>query len=96
MVKCEVSPTSRKEACQSIADKNPGFEIVHPYDDIRVIAGQSTIGLELHEQVIGLDAIVVPISGGGMSSGIALATKAINPSCNVILAAPEVCDEMTI
>ena len=90
LVKCEVSPTSRKETCQKIADENPGFQIVHPYDDVNVIAGQSTIALELHEQVAGLDAIVVPVSGGGMSSGIALATKAMNPACKIILTAPEV------
>ena len=95
LVKCEVSPTSRKETCQRIADENPGFKIVHPYDDVNVIAGQSTIALELHEQVAGLDAIVVPVSGGGMSSGIALATKAMNPSCKVILTAPEVNEEIT-
>ena len=63
---------------------------MHPYDDVNVIAGQSTIALELHEQVAELDAIVVPVSGGGMSSGIALATKAMNPSCKIILTAPEV------
>jgi len=89
LVKCEVSPTSRKETCQKIADENPGFQIVHPYDDVNVIAGQSTIALELHEQVAGLDAIVVPVSGGGMSSGIALATKAMNPACKIILTAPQ-------
>ena len=63
---------------------------MHPYDDVNVIAGQGTIALELHEQVLGLDAVVVPVSGGGMSSGIALATKEVNPSCKVILTTPEV------
>ncbi len=65
------------------------MKIVHPYDDNNVIAGQSTIGYELHEQVSGLDAVVVPVSGGGMASGIALATKAVNPKCKVILVQPD-------
>ena len=46
-------------------------------------------------QVAGLDAVVVPVSGGGMSAGIALATKAINPSCKIILTAPEVLSYVT-
>lgn len=66
-----------------------GFKIVHPYDDLNVIAGQSTIAYELHDQIADLDAIVVPVSGGGMASGIALATKAMNPECKVILVQPE-------
>ena len=56
--------------------KMGGAEVVHPYNDARVIAGQGTIGFELLEQAPELDAIVVPTSGGGMLTGIALAAKA--------------------
>lgn len=58
--------------------------MVHPFDDPLVIAGQGTIGLELLEQQPDLDAIVVPIGGGGLISGIAIAVKAINPRVRVV------------
>ena len=61
-----------------------GLTMVHPYDDIAVITGQGTIGLELVEQVPDLTHVVVPIGGGGIISGIAVAVKALNPSLHVI------------
>ena len=57
---------------------------IHPYDDADVIAGQGTLGLEIVEQVEMLDAILVPIGGGGLISGVALAAKAIQPDIQVI------------
>jgi threonine dehydratase len=57
---------------------------VHPFDDAAVIAGQGTIGLEVLEQVPDLEAIVVPIGGGGLISGIACAVKEIKPQVRVI------------
>ncbi len=56
---------------------------VHPYDDPDVIAGQGTIGLELLEQVPDLEAVVVPIGGGGLISGIATAVKAVKPEVEI-------------
>ena len=58
--------------------------MVHPYDDRAVIAGQGTIGLELVEQVADLTHVVVPIGGGGIISGIAVAAKSLNPSLRVV------------
>ncbi|MGH7574125.1 MAG: threonine ammonia-lyase [Longimicrobiales bacterium] len=58
--------------------------LVHAFDDNRVIAGQGTIGLELLEQVPGVTVVVVPIGGGGLISGIALAMKNARPSLRVI------------
>jgi len=58
--------------------------MIHPFDDPRVIAGQGTMGLEILEQVPDVDTIVVPIGGGGMISGIAIAAKALKPSIRVI------------
>jgi len=66
-------------AARELAEKE-GFAFVHPYDDERIIAGQGTIGLELIEDLAELDAVIVPIGGGGIISGIALATKALKPS----------------
>ncbi len=57
---------------------------VHPFDDPRVIAGQGTIGLELVEQVPELDAVLVPVGGGGLISGIAVAVKSLRPAARVI------------
>src|SRR5512138_3718423 len=57
---------------------------IHPFDDEAVIAGQGTIGLELLEQVPGLDAVIVPVGGGGLVSGVAIALKSIRPEIRVI------------
>ena len=57
---------------------------IHPFDDADVIAGQGTIGLELFEQLPGLEAVVVPIGGGGLIGGIACAVKSINPAVRVV------------
>jgi threonine dehydratase len=61
-----------------------GSTFIHPFDDADVIAGQGTIGLEMLEQVDGLEAVVVPIGGGGLIGGIACAVKSRNPNIRVI------------
>lgn len=61
-----------------------GLTFVHPFDDAAVIAGQGTLGLEILSQVPDIDAVVVPIGGGGLISGIACALKEINPRLQVI------------
>ncbi|MBO0769381.1 MAG: pyridoxal-phosphate dependent enzyme, partial [Solirubrobacterales bacterium] len=61
-----------------------GQAFIHPFDDPDVIAGQSTVGLELAAQVPELDRVVVPIGGGGLISGIALALKAARPEIEII------------
>lgn len=60
-----------------------GGVFIHPFDDEDVIAGQGTIALELLEQLPSLDAVVVPIGGGGLISGVAFAIKKLNPDCKV-------------
>jgi len=71
-----------EQACALCAERGAVF--VHPFDDPRVIAGQGTLGLELLEQVADLDAVVVPVGGGGLVSGVGLAIKARRPSVRVI------------
>ena len=60
-----------------------GYTFVHPFDDEDVIAGQGTIGLELLEQLPDLDAVIVPIGGGGLISGVAFAIKHLNPNIKI-------------
>ncbi|EAS06712.1 pyridoxal-phosphate-dependent protein (macronuclear) [Tetrahymena thermophila SB210] len=69
--------------------KETGCEIVHPYNDYRVIKGQGTIALEIYQQIQKpLDFIITPVGGGGLLSGILIASKAISPSTKVIAAEP--------
>ena len=65
-----------------LRDKH-GYTFVHPFDDPLVIAGQGTIGLEILEELPDADAIVVPIGGGGLISGVAFAAKSINPKIKI-------------
>ena len=60
-----------------------GYTFIHPFDDEDVIAGQGTIGLEIIEQKKDIDAVIVPIGGGGIISGIAFAIKSLNPNIKV-------------
>jgi threonine dehydratase len=71
-----------------------GLAFVHPFDDERVIAGQGTLGLELLEQCPDMDAVVVPIGGGGLVGGVGLAIKAARPEVRVIGVQAEALDAM--
>ena len=64
--------------------KQHGYSLIHPYDDVHVIRGQGTIGLEILQSVPDLNCLVVPIGGGGLIGGIALIAKAIKPDIEVI------------
>jgi len=82
-----------KEYAYQLA-KEKSYVFVHPYEDEKVIAGQGTIGLEVFEQIPELDQIIVPIGGGGLISGIAIALKALNPKIKVIGVQTQVVDTM--
>lgn len=64
--------------------RTEGFTYVHPFDDEQLIAGQGTLGLEIVQDWPELDAVVVPIGGGGLISGVSMAVKSHNPSARVI------------
>ncbi len=70
------------ERAREIAN-DEGLTFIHPYDDPYVIAGQGTVALELLEDVPDVDTLVVPIGGGGLISGIAIAAKALKPSIEI-------------
>ena len=65
------------------AQQETGATLIHPFDDDEVIAGQGTIGLEILEQMRDVDAVVVPIGGGGLISGVAYAIKQLQPNVKV-------------
>jgi threonine dehydratase len=71
------------EAAQAYVDEH-GATLVHPFEDPRVIAGQGTIGLELADQVPDVETVVIPIGGGGLASGIALALRAVKPGLRIV------------
>jgi len=74
------------EACAEATRlcESEGMVFVHPFDDATVMAGQGTIGLEMMEQIGGLEAVIVPIGGGGLIGGIGCAIKETNPNIRVI------------
>lgn len=63
--------------------KEHGYTFVHPFDDEKVIAGQGTIGLEILEQLPDVEAVIIPIGGGGLISGVAFAVKTLRPDVKV-------------
>ena len=71
------------EAALAYAEAS-GATFVHPYEDPLVIAGQGTIGLELAEQVPDAGTVVIPVGGGGLSSGISLALRAVKPEIRIV------------
>ncbi|KAJ4950647.1 hypothetical protein NE237_027479 [Protea cynaroides] len=84
----EATIQSRESVAAKVLEET-GAVLIHPFNDGRIISGQGTIALELLEQVPQLDTIIVPISGGGLISGVALAAKSINPAIQVLAAEPK-------
>jgi threonine dehydratase len=82
------------DACLAL-QRERDLTLVHPFDDLTVMAGQGTVGLELFGQVPGVDVVVVPVGGGGLISGIAAAVKLQHPSVRVVGVEPEGADAMT-
>ncbi len=78
---------SRESVTATVLEKT-GAHLVHPYNDARVIAGQGTAALELLDEIPDLDAVVAPVSGGGLLSGTAIAAKGLRPGIRVIGAEP--------
>jgi threonine dehydratase len=77
-------------------ERENGYTFVHPFNDVDVMAGQGTIALEIIEELKDVDAIIVPIGGGGLISGISVAAKSINPNIKVIGVQAEGADPMKV
>ena len=78
---------------EALAEQH-GFPVLHPFDDLDVIAGQATVGLEIAEELTP-DLVVVPVGGGGLISGVAAAVKALAPRATVIGVEPVTAAAMT-
>ena len=84
---CEPTQAAREKTCTRITAET-GATLIHPFEDFRVMAGQGTATLELLEDAPNLDLILVPVGGGGLLSGTAIAAKGVKPGIKVIAAEP--------
>ena len=89
---CEPNINSREDTLKHLVEKT-GSSIIHPYNDEKIIAGQGTAAKELIEEVPDLDAIICPVSGGGLLSGTLIAAKNLNPNIKVYGAEPKNADD---
>lgn len=89
---CEPTLQAREATLRRVVEST-GAVFVHPYDDVRVIAGQGTAALELLADVPDLDAIIAPVGGGGLLSGTAIAATEIKRGIRVLAGEPEMADD---
>ena len=89
---CAPTLKAREETCARIV-AGTGAQLVHPYNDERVMAGQGTAAVELLEEVPDLDVVLTPVGGGGLLSGTAVAVKGLNGGIRVIGAEPAGADD---
>jgi threonine dehydratase len=89
---CEPTLHARETALAQVVQETDAI-VVHPYNNHQVIAGQGTATLELLEEVPDLNAVIAPVGGGGLLSGIAIAAKGISPHIRVLGAEPEMADD---
>jgi len=89
---CEPTIRSRQETAAAVQVRT-GAILIHPYDNDRIISGQGTAAAELLEDMPDLDVIIAPVSGGGLLSGTAIASKGMKPGIRVIGAEPKNADD---
>ena len=92
VIECEPSTSSREAVFAEVVART-GAEFVHPYNDPRVIAGQATCSKEIIEELGELDAIIAPIGGGGMGSGLRPTLSNISPKTKIYAAEPKAADD---
>jgi len=89
---CEPKVSARAETAARIQAET-GAALIHPYDDDRIVAGQATAGKELIEELPDLDAVLTPVSGGGLLSGTCLGVHGLRPEIRVYGCEPELADD---
>jgi threonine dehydratase len=82
ILKGQVFDEAKEYAYQLAKEKS--YVFVHPYEDEKIVAGQGTLGLEVFDQIKNVDTMIVPVGGGGLISGVAVALKSLNPKIRVI------------
>ncbi|KAK5579273.1 hypothetical protein RB653_008954 [Dictyostelium firmibasis] len=87
VTQCKATLEARELNTNQLIEKH-GCKLIHPFDNLQVIAGQGTVSLELMEQVENLDAIITPVGGGGLLSGTCITAKSLNPNIKVFAAEP--------
>ncbi len=87
--------TENREEIAGRLEAEHGYNVVPPYDDRRVVAGQGTVALEMLEELEHLDFLLAPCGGGGLLSGTAIAARGVDPGCRVIGVEPELADDAT-
>lgn len=92
VIDCEPTLAARETTAAAIV-RDSGATFIHPYDHPDVIAGQGTATLELFEQVPLLDAVVAPVGGGGLLSGLCIAARGLSPSIRIFAAEPTGADD---
>ncbi|WP_206606463.1 pyridoxal-phosphate dependent enzyme [Steroidobacter cummioxidans] len=92
VISCEPTLAARESAANSVVERT-GATFIHPYNDLRVMAGQGTTALELLEDVPDLTDILCPVGGGGLLSGVSTAIKSINPEIHVFGVEPQGADD---
>lgn len=92
VIECEPTLEARESTAARV-QRETGETFIHPYDNPHIIAGQGTAALELLDSVPNLDAIVVPVGGGGLLSGSCIAARAIHPSTRMFAAEPKGADD---
>jgi threonine dehydratase len=89
---CAPNVAAREAACAAVQSET-GATLIHPFDDVRVIAGQATAALELLETEPELDIVIAPVGGGGLLAGTAIAARAVRPAARVYGAEPANADD---
>ncbi|HXD36009.1 MAG TPA: pyridoxal-phosphate dependent enzyme [Rhodanobacter sp.] len=90
--RCAPTQAAREAMCAEV-QRATGAELIHPYADTRVMAGQGTVALELLQQIPELDALITPVGGGGLASGVAVAAHGLNPALDLLGAEPRGADD---
>jgi len=92
IVLCEPTLAARESTCERVIAAT-GAALIHPYNDMRVMAGQGTTALELLESIPDLDWLLCPVGGGGQLAGVAVASKSLKPNIRVVGVEPAGADD---